>query len=52
VGIVDVIPKREARSLLEPAMRYAISVEERPSHPAIIAIRDAARRELFQETRG
>jgi len=30
---------------------YAISVEERPTHPAIIAIRDAARRELFQETR-
>jgi LysR family transcriptional activator of nhaA len=30
---------------------YAISIEERPTHPAVIAIHDAARREFFQETR-
>jgi len=30
---------------------YAIAMEEQPRHPAVVAIRDAARRELFQETR-
>ena len=30
---------------------YAIAMEERPTHPAVVAIRDAARRELFQDGR-
>ncbi|HEX5241646.1 MAG TPA: LysR substrate-binding domain-containing protein [Tepidisphaeraceae bacterium] len=30
---------------------YAISMEEHPTHPALIAIRDAARQDVFQETR-
>ena len=30
---------------------YAIAMEEQPRHGAVVAIRDAARRELFQETR-
>lgn len=29
---------------------YAISAEEHPKHPAVIAIRDAARQELFPDT--
>jgi len=30
---------------------YAISVDEHPKHPGVIAIRDAARHEIFQEKR-
>ena len=30
---------------------YAISMEEHPTHPAIIAIREAARQDIFQSTR-
>ncbi len=30
---------------------YAISAEEHPKHPAVLAIRDAARQELFQHER-
>jgi len=30
---------------------YAIAMEERPTHPAVVAIRDAARRELFGDGR-
>jgi LysR family transcriptional activator of nhaA len=30
---------------------YAISLEEHPRHPAVIAVRDAARHEIFQEKR-